>query len=121
MNSQPPSQSALPPGVKPLVSPTNNNTNLLDTIPQVAEIRNYFQEKWQPPDNLSQTLEYRLRIKSDGSLDQSIPLGKAASLYLSHVPMPNQGQKFVSPLPMPEEQTVRLVLSPNGTVKTFLE
>jgi hypothetical protein len=121
MNSQTPSQSALPPGVKPLVAPTNNNTNLLDTIPQVAEIRNYFQEKWQPPDNLSQTLEYRLRIKSDGSLDQSIPLGKAASLYLSQVPMPNQGQKFVSPLPMPEEQTVRLVLSPNGTVKTFLE
>lgn len=113
--------SPLSNALKPLVAPSASNTNLLDTIPQVAEVRDYFQQKWQPPDRLSQTLEYRLRIKPDGSLDQSIPLGKAASLYLSQVPMPNQGQQFVSPLPIQEEQTVRLVLSPNGTVKTFLE
>ncbi|MEB3309660.1 MAG: DUF4335 domain-containing protein [Snowella sp.] len=101
--------------------PSNNNYNLLDAIPQVAEARQYFQEKWQPPEDLTQTLEYRLLIKPDGSLDQSIPLGKAASLYLAKLPMPSPGTPFVSPLKVEGEQTVRLVLSPNGSVKTFLE
>lgn len=101
--------------------PSNNNYNLLDAIPQVAEVRQYFQKKWQPTEDLTQTLEYRLLIKPDGSLDQSIPLGKAASLYLAKVPMPSPNTPFVSPLKVDGEQTVRLVLSPNGNVKTFLE
>ncbi len=118
----------LPPGnlansMAPLQVPPVKESNLLDTIPQVGEVRDYFQRQWQPPDGLAQTLEYRLLIKPDGSLDQTIPLGKAASVYLAQVPMPNPGQPFVSPMKIPgsEEQTVRLVLSPNGTVKTFLE
>ena len=113
-----------PPGnLTPLEAPPVKETNLLDTIPQVGEVRDYFQRQWQPPDGLAQTLEYRLLIKPDGSLNQTIPLGKAASVYLAQVPMPSPGQPFVSPLKIPgsEDQTVRLVLSPNGTVKTFLE
>ena len=98
-----------------------NQYNLLDTIPQVAEARQYFQERWQPPDDLTQTLEYQLLIKPDGSLEQCIPLGKAASLYLAKLPLPSQGQPFLSPLGTQEEQTLRLVLSPNGSVKTLLE
>jgi hypothetical protein len=115
--SPPPSQ--LPP---PLSNdPSQNQYNLLDTIPQVAEARQYFQERWQPPDDLTQTLEYQLLIKPDGSLDRSIPLGKAATLYLAKLPMPAQGQPFLRPLSTPGEQTLRLVLSPNGRVRTFLE
>ena len=111
--------SQLPPPLSN--APSQNQYNLLDTIPQVAEARQYFQERWQPPDNLTQTLEYQLLIKSDGSLDQSIPLGKAATLYLAKLPMPAQGQPFLRPLSTPGEQTLRLVLSPNGRVRTFLE
>jgi hypothetical protein len=35
--------------------------------------------------------------------------------------MPAQGQPFLRPLSTPGEQTLRLVLSPNGRVRTFLE
>jgi hypothetical protein len=111
--------SQLPPPLSN--NPSQNQYNLLDTIPQVAEARQYFQERWQPPDDLTQTLEYQLLIKPDGSLDQSIPLGKAATLYLAKLPLPAQGQPFVRPLSTPGEQTLRLVLSPNGRVRTFLE
>ncbi len=118
-----PQSQALPPQAISSTSPISNNTqyNLLDAIPQVAETREYFQKRWQPPDDLTQTLEYRLLIKPDGSLAQSIPLGKAASLYLVKLPMPNPGTPFVSPLTVEGEQILRLVLSPNGNVKTFLE
>ena len=115
----------LPPPLSAIASnsnnPAQNQYNLLDTIPQVAEARQYFQERWQPPNDLTQTLEYQLLIKPDGSLDQSIPLGKAATLYLAKLPLPAQGTPFLSPLSTPDEQTLRLVLSPNGRVRAFLE
>jgi len=117
------SPSQLPPPLSAIApnNPSQNQYNLLDTIPQVAEARQYFQERWQPPNDLTQTLEYQLLIKPDGSLDQSIPLGKAATLYLAKLPLPDQGKPFLSPLSTPDEQTLRLVLSPNGRVRTFLE
>jgi hypothetical protein len=128
LSSQPilPPLSSVSPPASQLPPPLSNNSpqnqyNLLDTIPQVAEARQYFQERWQPPEDLTQTLEYQLLIKPDGSLDQSIPLGKAATLYLAKLPLPAQGQPFVRPLSTPNEQTLRLVLSPNGRVRTFLE
>ncbi|MEA5536386.1 DUF4335 domain-containing protein [Crocosphaera sp. XPORK-15E] len=102
------------------VKPSPNMT-LLDAIPQVAEAREYLQQRWQPPKKLAQTLEYRLIVQSDGALKQAIPLGKAAALYTPQTGIPAPGTAFVSSLDVPGNQTIRLVLSPNGTVKTFLE
>ena len=102
------------------VKPTPKMT-LLDAIPQVAEARQYFQQRWQPPADLAQTLEYRLIVQPNGSLKQAIPLGKAAALYQPQTGMPAPGADFVSRLDVSNAQTLRLVLSPNGTVKTFLE
>ncbi|WP_267384445.1 DUF4335 domain-containing protein [Cyanobacterium sp. uoEpiScrs1] len=102
------------------VQPTPQKT-LLDATPQVAEVRQYFQQHWQPPKNLSQTLEYRLIVQPDGSLKKVIPLGKAATMYYSKAFIPTPGSIFVSSLDTSENQTIRLVLSPNGNVKTFLE
>lgn len=96
-------------------------TTLLDAIPQVAEARQYFQQRWQPPRNLAQTLEYRLIVQPDGSLKQAVPLGKAAIVYYQKASIPTPGSAFVSSLDISENQTIRLVLSPNGRVKTFLE
>ena len=96
-------------------------TTLLDAIPQVAEARQYFQQRWQPPKNLSQTLEYRLIIQSDGSLKRAIPLGKAAIVYYKKASIPTPGSIFVSALNISGNRIIRLVLSPNGIVKTFLE
>ncbi len=103
-----------------LTSPKATST-LLDTIPQVTEVRQYFQQRWQTPEGLTQTLEYRLVVNQDGSLKRIFPLGKAANIYLDRTQMPLLGESFVSPLQVKGEQTIRLVLSPNGTVRTFLE
>lgn len=96
-------------------------TRLLDTIPQVAEVRAYFQKRWQKPADLTQSLEYRLSIKPNGSLAKIVPLGKAAIIYQPKVGMPAIGEVFVSPLPQKEDQTIRLVLDLEGKVSTFLE
>jgi hypothetical protein len=94
---------------------------LLDTIPQVKEVRHYFQERWQVPEQLNQRLEYRLLLSQEGSLERIIPLGKAAQIYLDRTGMPLLGEPFVSPLTSGEKATIRLVFVPNGTVQTFLE
>ena len=97
--------------------------SLLDTIPQVAEVRQYFQARWQPPESLKQTLEYRLTLSKDGSLERITPLGQAAKIYLDRTAMPLLGEPFVSELEPSLEQNpeIRLVLSPDRTVRTFME
>lgn len=96
--------------------------NLLDTIPQVAEARQYFQSRWQVPEGLKQRLEYRLTVNQAGEVARIVPLGRAANIYLDRTEMPLLGTQFVSPLAAKNQQaTLRLVLSPDGSVKTFLE
>lgn len=105
----------------PSNSTAANNSTAFDTIPQVAEIRSYFQQRWQPPDGLSQTLEYRLLLNSDGSLQRIVPLGLASENYLDRTSMPLMGEPFVSATDDGSTPQVRLVLKPNGTVQSFLE
>lgn len=94
---------------------------LLDVIPQVGEVRRYFQSRWQKPADLNRRLEYRLTLKSDGSLAEVLPLGKAAAIYQPQVGMPAIGQEFVSPLDQAVAQRIRLVLNPDGSVTSFLD
>jgi len=91
-----------------------------DPILQVAEVRDYFTKQWQPAEDISQTLEYNLVIASDGSLSQIIPLGNAAQTHIDRVKMPFTGKPFVSPLSGDRKAQIRLVLTPQGEVKTFL-
>ena len=95
--------------------------NLLDTIPQVTEVRQFYQRQWQPTESQTQTLEYRLKISPDGQVQKTTPLGKAASLYLAQLPQPPEGTALVSPLANDQAETIRLVLTPMGEVKAFLE
>jgi len=97
------------------------STYLLDTIVQVREVREYFQKNWKVPQDLEHTLEYRLQINPQGAIIGIIPLGRSASIYLNQITMPALNQPFVSPLSNKETATIRLVLLPDGTVKTFLE
>jgi hypothetical protein len=93
----------------------------LDTIPQVTEVRRFYQQQWQPTESQTQTLEYRLQILPDGRVQKTVPLGKAASLYLAQLPQPPAGEPLVSPLANEQPETIRLVLTPTGDVKAFLE
>jgi hypothetical protein len=112
--------SAAPPSQGRTATPQETSL-LLDTIPQVAEVRRYFQQNWKVPEGLNQRLEYRLTLNPDGSLGRITPLGRAASIYLDRTNMPLLGEPFVSPLTLAEPQTIRLVLTPDGAVRTFLE
>ncbi|GAB4380985.1 MAG: DUF4335 domain-containing protein [Elainellaceae cyanobacterium] len=90
-----------------------------DTYPQIAEVREYFQQNWQPPEELAQTLEYRLVLNNNGTIRQIIPLGEASGLFVDRTQMPLMGEPFVSPLENRNQLQVRLVLKPDGSVQTF--
>ncbi len=92
-----------------------------DTIPQVAEARSYFQRRWKPPEGLTQTLEYTLQINADGTIQSIVPLKQASGDYLDRTGIPLIGEPFVSPLKTKPTAKIRLVLEPNGEVRTFLE
>ena len=88
---------------------------------QLQEVKAYFQEKWQPPAELKQSLEYRLILNPDGSIKRVVALGKAAKLYLSKTNIPVQGEPFISPISESQKSQVRLLLSPDGRVQAFTE
>lgn len=90
-----------------------------DVVPQVAEARTYFQANWKPPQDLTQKLEYTLVIDPSGAIQSVSPLGEASQTYQDRAGLPPQGQGFVSPPKDGKPLTLRLVLSPDGTVQTF--
>lgn len=101
-------------------APNSSSSTAFDAIPQVAEVRSYFQQTWQPSD-LSQILEYRLLLSADGSLQRIVPLGQASEQYIDRTNMPLMGEPFVSPTQDGSTPQIRLVLKPDGKVQTFLE
>jgi hypothetical protein len=107
-------------GIGDAAQSTANGT-AFDTVPQVAEIRQYFEQNWQPPVELTQTLEYRLVLNADGSLQRIVPLGQVAETFLDRTNMPLMGEPFVSPTDNSGNPQIRLVLRPDGKVQTFLE
>ncbi len=96
-------------------------TALATNTPQLAEVRNYFQQRWEVPPGLTQTLEYSIVLDVDGSIERIEPLGKAARTYVDRSGMPLIGEPFVSANSNGETPRVRVVLSPDGKVQTFLE
>ena len=123
-------RSALPTGVLPPSAALRpdaesrsqiTNSTAFDAIPQVAEVRNYFQENWKPPEGLTQTLEYRLVLNADGTLQRIMPLGQAAATFLDRTNMPLLNEPFVSPTESGNTPQIRLVLGQDGKVQTFLE
>jgi hypothetical protein len=93
----------------------------IDTIPQVAETKNYLQQRWKPPQGLTQPLEYTLLIGGDGAIERIIPRTQAAKNYIDRTGMPIVGEKFVSPIEGGGNPQIRVVLNPDGKVATFVE
>lgn len=104
-----------------LTAANYNPDPTLEKIPQLVEIKDYFQKRWKTPAGLTQTLEYRLMLNSNGSIKSIIPLGKTSEIYLDRTNIPLMGESFISPFPEQQSPIVRLVFDPDGTVKTFQE
>lgn len=96
-------------------------SRLSDTIPQVAEARSYFQQRWKPPSGLTQTLEYYLVLNGDGSIQRITPLGNAAGKYIDTTGIPLLGEPFVSPVTGVVNPKIRVVFTKDGKVETFLD
>jgi hypothetical protein len=93
---------------------------LFDTA-QVAEARDYFKKHWRPPTELKQTIQYSLVVGVDGTIEQIMPLGKAARDFVDRSGIPLIGEHFVSPNKNGQAVRIRAVLSPDGKVQTFPE
>ncbi|MDJ1179060.1 DUF4335 domain-containing protein [Roseofilum sp. BLCC_M91] len=110
-------QSASP----PLDLSARGANNLFDNIPQVAEARRYFEERWTPPESLDKTIEYNITLNSDGTVAGIAPLGETAATYLDRTGIPLLGEPLVSPLEGNLQPSLRVVFNPDGTVQTFLQ
>ncbi len=91
-----------------------------EALPQVTEVQRYVAQRWQAPKGLNQNLQYTLVLNPDGSLQRVEPLGTPAVQYLKQVPLPAINQRFVSPLKQAKSTKIRLILGPDGTVRTLL-
>ena len=103
---------------------SNSDLALNSPIPQASalqEIQAYFKEKWQPPEKLQESIEYRLILNSNGSIKRIIPIGKASEIYLDRTNIPLMGEVFISPLTDNKNNRVRLLLSPDGDAIAFYE
>lgn len=90
-------------------------------ITPVAQAQSYFQERWQPPEDLDQALEYRLILNSSGSIERIIPLGKVSRNLIDRTPMPVLGEAFVTGFTGEEAPQIRVVFKPDGSVQTYGE
>ncbi|HAA29421.1 MAG TPA: hypothetical protein DCE56_19135, partial [Cyanobacteria bacterium UBA8553] len=83
-----------------VVTPTDkgDQTTQLNNNSPVAEARNYLQQRWNPPSGLTQTLEYRLVLTRDGSIERITPVGQASLEYIDRTNIPLPGERFVSAL-----------------------
>jgi hypothetical protein len=60
-------------------------------------------------------------LNPDGSIQRITPLGQAAIEYMDRIGIPSLGESFVSPVEGGRNAKIRLVLSPDDKVQTFLE
>ncbi len=97
------------------------DTTLFDQIPQVNEVRTYFQENWYPPKNLQKALQYTLQLNADGTIASIMPVGQPAVNRLVQLELPNVGEPFVSATVDGRRPKIRVILEPSGRVKVFLE
>ena len=110
-----------------LTSPESATTSapptgrLFDQTPQVAEARSYLQSRWKPPADLTKSLEYRIIVGLDGSIERIEPLGEAAIIYIDRTNIPKIGERFVSPPEGSNQRQIRAVFNPDGSVETFLD
>lgn len=87
---------------------------------QIQQITAYFQEKWQPPAQLKQSLEYRLWLNADGAIERVVPLGKASQLYINQTNIPLKGKSFIDSKKS-QSTIIRLLLNPDGGVQVLSE
>jgi hypothetical protein len=99
----------------------DRNNTLFDKIPQVGEVRDYLQQRWQPPSGLTQILEYYVLLNLNGTVERIIPINSSAVENLNRTNIPMPGEPFVSAVQGDGNPKIRVVFNPDGKVQTFYE
>jgi hypothetical protein len=99
----------------------NSRRARVSNLSQVAEAQAYFAQRWQPPKELNQRLEYSLFLNSDGSLQRVVPRDAKSAVFLDRTPIPLANEPFLSPLATNSPNRLRVVLEKTGQVKVLLE
>lgn len=99
----------------------DRNNTLFDKIPQVGEVRDYLQQRWQPPSGLTQILEYYVLLNLNGTVERIIPINSSAVENLNRTNIPMPGEPFVSAVQGEGNPKIRVVFNPDGKVQTFYE
>jgi hypothetical protein len=89
--------------------------------PALGEVQAYFRQRWRPPQALTTSIEYRLTVNPNGSLEQVTPLSSAAAISLDYTGMPLRTDPFISPLGGDRPYQLRLILKPDGSVQVAPE
>ncbi|MCL2925803.1 MAG: DUF4335 domain-containing protein [Trichodesmium sp. MAG_R04] len=111
----------IPTNIEPSNAKKKSKYTLLDQIPQVVEVREYFEKNWEPPSDLEKDLQYSLLLNSDGSVKKVTPISRGSVEFYGNTNMPLEEQAFVSNIEGGKTAKIRLVLRHDGQVRTFLE
>jgi Domain of unknown function (DUF4335) len=108
--------------------PTDNNASSLEATnsqsaesSQATETQSYFQKRWKADPNFSETLQYVIRLNSNGKVGSITPQGDISKNYLDKTRFLRTSEQLVSPSRNGKGQDVRVILKPNGEVETIVE
>jgi hypothetical protein len=84
------------------------------------EVKTAFSQSWQPPAGLTESLQYRVEVAADGTLQSITPFNEAA-LSRSEITakLPAVGSKITAPLKGGSSVTLQVLLDPNGDVRAL--
>jgi len=111
-----PTKSDIPesPTITP-APPKKSDSNALQ------EVKQYFQQRWLPPPQLTEKIEYRLTITPQGTVAEIIPIGRTSQFYLGRIKPSTQARIVQSPQTITDHAKIRLILTPHGLVQVFPE
>lgn len=88
---------------------------------QSAAVKNYFESRWSPPEELSQPLQYQLILSNEGSIEKMNPLSPAATQYSQEAGIPSVGDPFIPSSTDIQDATLVLTLGADGSVNVSVE
>lgn len=84
---------------------------------RLEELRNYLQKRWKASPQLGSKLQYRLRLDTKGAIQQVVPMGQEAAIYLRNLSLAPAGKALSGQGVQGLE--VIVTLSPDGTVEVI--
>ncbi|MBE9030560.1 DUF4335 domain-containing protein [filamentous cyanobacterium LEGE 11480] len=86
---------------------------------QAAAVRRYFKQRWQPPKDLKQSVQYDIELNPNGSLKRADAVGSEADRLRSQAGVPAAGSPIAPAAKDGKSSRVRVLLEQDGAVQAF--